>query len=211
MKVISHRGYWERMEEKNSIAAFRRSFELKFGTETDFRDSLGRLVISHDPPLSDALSADDFFRLYKEYSGNLPLALNVKADGLQKMLCEFLDTYKIENYFFFDMSVPDALQYVREGLKVFTRQSELETEPSFYKEAAGVWIDMFFGDWVTEEVIISHVRASKEVCLVSPELHGREHISFWERLSLIDAIMLHDVTICTDHPQEARRYFHEKD
>jgi len=211
MKIISHRGYWKTMEERNSIAAFRRSFKLEFGTETDFRDSLGRLVISHDTPLSDAFPAGDFFRLYREYNGNLPLALNVKADGLQKMFRELLDTHKIRNYFFFDMSVPDALQYLRECLRVFTRQSELETEPSFYKEAAGVWIDMFFGDWVTEEVIISHVRASKEVCLVSPELHGREHISFWERLSRIDVTVLHDVTICTDYPQKARRYFHERD
>lgn len=207
MNIISHRGYWKTEGEKNTVAAFQRSFDLGFGTETDFRDSLGQLVVSHDPPLSGVLSADDFFRLYREYEGEFPLALNVKADGLQKMFGNLLSTYNIKNHFFFDMSVPDALQYIKEGLRVYTRQSEWETQPSFYKEAAGVWIDMFFGDWITEDVIISHTRASKEICLISPEIHGRDHRPFWERLCQMDATILQKVTICTDRPEEAKRSF----
>ena len=50
MIVLSHRGYWKTAVEKNTPTAFKRSFELGFGTETDVRDRNGELVISHDMP-----------------------------------------------------------------------------------------------------------------------------------------------------------------
>jgi nucleoside-diphosphate-sugar epimerase len=48
MNIISHRGFWLKDEEKNTIQAFERSFEFGFGTETDIRDYKGELVISYD-------------------------------------------------------------------------------------------------------------------------------------------------------------------
>jgi len=41
MLVISHRGYWKELAEKNRPIAFERSFALGFGTETDIRDYKG--------------------------------------------------------------------------------------------------------------------------------------------------------------------------
>ena len=38
MQVISHRGYWKAASEKNTQTAFKRSFSLGYGTETDVRD-----------------------------------------------------------------------------------------------------------------------------------------------------------------------------
>ncbi|MFG6652729.1 hypothetical protein ACGYN7_08905 [Campylobacter jejuni] len=38
MKILSHRGYWKNKQEKNSIAAFDRSFLNSYGLETDLRD-----------------------------------------------------------------------------------------------------------------------------------------------------------------------------
>ena len=46
MKIISHRGFWKESKEKNSEAAFKRSFENGFGLETDIRDYNGDLVVS---------------------------------------------------------------------------------------------------------------------------------------------------------------------
>jgi hypothetical protein len=68
------------------LEAFDRSFSLEFGTETDLRDMGGELVISHDPALEGALSAETFFSAYNQSALDLPLALNIKADGLQKLL-----------------------------------------------------------------------------------------------------------------------------
>ena len=50
MIVLSHRGYWKTPAEKNTAAAFRRSFDLGFGTETDVRDRGGELVIATTRP-----------------------------------------------------------------------------------------------------------------------------------------------------------------
>ncbi len=153
MLILSHRGCWKRPNEKNTEAAFVRSFALGFGTETDVRDANGRLVISHDPPALGAnpLPFDAFCRLYKDHGGDaLPLALNVKSDGLQTLLKAALEMHEITNYFVFDMSVPDGLECLRHGLPVFTRRSEYETQPSFYEKAAGVWMDCFHEpDWRT--------------------------------------------------------------
>lgn len=207
MKILSHRGYWKVPSEKNSPIAFSRSFQLNFGTETDLRDLSGSLVVSHDPPLGDILRADSFFRLYKGFPGDLPLALNVKADGLQKMLRAELERHQIDNYFVFDMSVPDALLYAHGGFKMFTRQSELEIEPALYNEAVGVWIDCFFSDWVDEATIEGHLNRGKGVCLVSPDLHKREHRVFWEWLAARQVAQSTELMICTDHPEEAREFF----
>jgi glycerophosphoryl diester phosphodiesterase len=179
MIILSHRGYWNENRSKNSLAAFEHSFDLGFGTETDFRDLDHRLVISHDPPTVNALSAAELFRIIAAKNASLPLAVNVKSDGLQTMLKQTLTAHGIENYFLFDMSIPDALASIRAGLRVFTRHSDVEPVQNFYQEAAGVWMDAFSDDrWITPEAIESHLHSGKEVCLVSPELHGRPHLPF---------------------------------
>jgi hypothetical protein len=209
MHILSHRGYWKSLEEKNTEVAFRRSFELGFGTETDFRDFCGKLVIAHDVATAEAVSAYQFFEIYTQYSSNLPLAINIKSDGLQNLLRETLEKYNITNYFLFDMSVPDALVYIREGgFNVYTRQSEYEKEPSFYRDAKGVWMDMFFSDWIEEEDILRHLESGKEVSIVSPDLHKREPKMFWEKLKKMSAINSEKVSICTDFPENAKQFFY---
>ena len=65
MRIISHRGYWKQEIEKNSDIAFHRSFRLNIGTETDFRDYKGELVISHDVPTEgNFISANEFGTLF---------------------------------------------------------------------------------------------------------------------------------------------------
>ena len=61
IKILSHRGYWKKVEEKNTIQAFENSFSHGFGLETDIRDLNGKLVVSHDIPIEFALSVDELF------------------------------------------------------------------------------------------------------------------------------------------------------
>lgn len=208
MIILSHRGYWNEARPKNSIEAFEVSFDLGFGTETDFRDSQGTLVISHDPAPVGAIPATDFFTALATRDKTLPIAVNIKADGLQKLLKEELAAYGLENYFLFDMSIPDAVVSIRAGLRIFTRQSDVETEPNLYREAAGVWMDSFFDDsWLTPDAISRHLDAGKQVCLVSPELHGRPHLAFWQRLRESSIASHPSLMICSDIPEEALSYF----
>lgn len=41
MQILSHRGYWKNIEEKNSLRSFERSFMNLYGLETDLRDRGG--------------------------------------------------------------------------------------------------------------------------------------------------------------------------
>jgi glycerophosphoryl diester phosphodiesterase len=100
MKILSHRGYWKEVAEKNTIEAMRRSFSLGFGTETDVRDYNGDLVISHDIADENAISFQKFLEIYGEYSKDLPLALNIKSDSLQLKLKEALARNKSRIIFF---------------------------------------------------------------------------------------------------------------
>jgi hypothetical protein len=208
MEIISHRGYWKHDSEKNTVIAFERSFDMGFGTEADFRDFNRSLVISHDPPGFGALSANKFFQSLALRDLSLPVALNVKADGLQGILKDEIDRYGIENYFLFDMAVPDAILSIKKGLRVFTRQSDVEAHPCFYEEAAGVWMDAFKDDkWLTADVIQRHLGSGKQVCVVSPELHGRDHMPFWERMINSTVVNQPGVMLCTDFPEDAKYYF----
>ncbi len=208
MQILSHRGYWKTESEKNRPIAFERSFKLGFGTETDFRDFNGELVISHDIADKTAISAREFFEIYCKYDKRLPLALNIKADGLQIELRNLLVEFGIDNYFVFDMSVPDALHYIKHKIKVFTRKSEFETIPPFLEESEGIWFDEFKSHWINDEVIANYLSDGKKVCIVSPDLHKREHLKEWEDYKNFRG-NTQNLMICTDFPEEAKAFFNE--
>jgi len=207
MIIISHRGYWKTPEEKNCKAAFERSFALGYGTETDIRDRNRDLVIAHDMASEADMPLDEFFTIYKSYHKNLPLALNIKADGLAVKLKEYLEKYDITNYFLFDMSVPDQKVCLDHGLKSYTRVSDLEPVPTCYDRALGVWLDAFYSDWYQPKDIQTFLNDGKPVCLVSSDLHKRDYKSAWRMLK--DNKLHHEaeLTLCTDFPEEASTFF----
>jgi glycerophosphoryl diester phosphodiesterase len=208
MIILSHRGYWKEALEKNQTIAFERSFSLGFGTETDIRDYKGELFISHDIADENCISVKEMLEIYNRYDYTLPLALNIKADGLQVKLKELLEEYKIENYFVFDMSVPDTFGYLKQNIKAFTRESEYEKIPSFYDEACGIWLDEFQGHWITKETIKKHIENNKQICIVSPDLHKREYQKEWQHYKEIEEELgVDNLMICTDYPEEAKEFF----
>lgn len=211
MEVLSHRGFWKTNDEKNTPAAFTRSFTLGFGTETDVRDWDGELVISHDPPTGMPLSFSRFCELYSRDGGGLPLALNIKSDGLASVLRAALETHALHHAFVFDMSVPDTLGYLRAGIPFYTRLSEYEPTPALLESAAGVWVDCFESEWISRENLAALLASGKRVCLVSPELHHRDHLPFWNRLAVwLDIFKQSErdrLMLCTDFPTDARECF----
>jgi hypothetical protein len=211
MLIISHRGVWRDKSEQNTLPAFQRSLEGGFGVETDIRHHAGGLVISHDVPLPGALSVSQLFGDWSANRCQLPLALNIKEDGLHTLLQTELEQCPSLQYFCFDMSVPETLQYARRGLRFFSRWSECEREPVLYDQCAGLWLDMFTSDWVQPEALVRHLECEKELCVVSPELHGRPHDSFWHRLAESGVSQYSKLMLCTDLPREAEVFFHGKD
>lgn len=203
MVIISHRGYWSEVSDKNTEVAFRHSFERNFGTETDVRDCMGELVISHDMPRGGEVLFHSFLSFVGK--NELLLAINIKADGLAESLCETMKNYDKNNWFVFDMSIPDMRSHLAVGNPVFARMSEVEKESTWFEHVAGIWLDSFEGDWYDIELIQGLINKGKRVCVVSPELHGRDHATLWRRLLPIskeDRLIL-----CTDLPEDARIFF----
>lgn len=207
MKILSHRGYWKTDEEKNQPVAFERSFSLNYGTETDIRDYLGNLVISHDIADANAISCNGLFEEYILHNPQLPLALNIKSDGLQLTLKALLTKYNIANYFVFDMSVPDTLGYIKNDIRFFSRISEYEKEPVFYENCAGVWLDAFEGIWYNAALIEQHLNNGKNVAIVSSDLHKRPVADLWQMLKDTNIHKNSQVLLCTDNPEAATVFF----
>ena len=205
MEIISHRGFWNIPEEKNTEQAFIRSFQCGFGIETDIRDLNGHLVISHDIPSAHAMLLKDFCSLpgVKDFT----LALNVKSDGLALTLQKTLREFGINKWFVFDMSVPDTLGHINSGNPFFTRLSDIEHELILLDESEGVWLDAFKSDWYSNDVIQKLLDLGKKVCIVSPELHGRDYTALWEQLISIRTNK--NLILCTDFPLNAKQFFNK--
>ena len=210
MIILAHRGYWKDKSEKNTTIAFKRSFSHGFGVETDVRDYKGNLVVSHDIADSSSLSLDKFFFTYNKYGANLPLALNVKSDGLQEKLKYLIEKYNIKNYFVFDMSIPDTILYLDFGMNALIRRSEYEHELEISSNIHGIWLDQFESDWYDIDLIEGIIKKWKLVCIVSPDLHGRDHKSCWSLLADRSVLSNSKMMICTDYPVQAEEYFNEK-
>lgn len=209
MKILSHRGCWKAEAEKNTEIALNQSFSLGFGTETDVRDFNGRLVISHDIATGTEICFEKFLGLANshDHGGPVTLALNVKADGLASLIGRAIKNYNDLDCFVFDMSVPDMRDYLNQGIPAFTRMSEVEQQPAWLERCEGIWLDSFDSEWFTNSLIHNLLNRQKRVCIVSPELHRRDHLAFWKRIKpLADEPLL---MLCTDFPEQALKFFHK--
>lgn len=199
MQILAHRGYWVKNDEKNTLPAFRRAFRHGLGIETDVRDYKEKLVVSHNVADESCILFEEVLKLYKETGSNSFLAINIKADGIQDLLMKLLTKYNIENYFVFDMSIPEQVVYRKRKFNYFTRLSEYEKEPVLAEEALGIWMDEWEESWITEQVIREYLDKGKYVSIISPEIHGRNRDRLWNIISRIEDDRL---LLCTDVPGE---------
>jgi hypothetical protein len=208
LKIIAHRGFWEEDILPNSYKSFEHAFENGYGIETDFRDFDGALVVSHDPPTkNNYVTADDFFKLASLYP-TLPLAINIKADGLQELVKKYIDQYNLTNYFVFDMSVPDMYKYVVSDITCYARKSEFEMQPAFDNKVGGFWLDAFIEEWYNIGDIEELLNTGKSVAIVSAELHKRDNKNQWDIINTLKGnIGFQNLFLCTDYPNKAKQFF----
>jgi glycerophosphoryl diester phosphodiesterase len=206
MDIIAHRGFWDHPSEKNTPKAFRKAFENDFGVETDFRDSQGQLMISHDIPMSMDSSVSQFIKLYAQNPVAAPIAINIKSDGLQDLIFNLLQEANFRSSFVFDMSVPDMRGYFSKGIPVYSRLSDQET-PAFLDQADGIWFDAFQNELLSVELVEQYLSKSKKITFVSSELHGRNYSDLWKFIRNEKLHQRADISICTDLPGDARQFF----
>lgn len=202
MRILAHRGLWETTGEQNTLAAFARAFDAGFGLETDVRDCRERLVISHNPPTGSEPDFADCLKLLRGRS--LPLAINIKADGLAESLHTLCRQHVIADWFVFDMSVPDMRQQLAAGNPVYARMSEVEKTPPWQDALKGIWLDAFTALWYDAQ-ILAPLLERFPVCVVSQELHGRDNAAQWSMLQPFSGHK--NLLLCTDKPNEAKACF----
>lgn len=203
--MLAHRGLWRDPSERNALAALERATQRGYGVETDVRDCLGKPVIAHDMPAGGETPLPVVLDLCSRTG--VPLALNVKADGMAVTIRDLLKNYPNLDAFCFDMSVPQLFQYQKHEIPTFTRASEFETSPVLYDRAKGVWLDCFLTNWYAPDLIDSFLRDGKKVAIVSSELHRRCHVRLWTALREHGFDGRDDLMLCTDIPDAATEFF----
>ena len=208
IQIIAHRGVWNSPSEQNTMEALCGALKKGFGIELDVRDSHGRLVVAHDVPAGGELEYNSLLDECEKLELPGKLCVNIKADGLAKLLAK---SQRKLDFVYFDMSIPELIQYRKAQLPYLTRVSDVETEIIGLDEAEGLWVDGFSKDWEDFDQVANFLQAQKQVIFVSPELHGRPFESFWSQLSSflseIEPQMKANLGICTDRPAKAEEVF----
>lgn len=204
-QILAHRGLWDSYESQNSIDGITSALKMGFGIETDLRDALGNIVIAHDAPRGNEVR---FLSLlaHLERADLLKgrtLALNVKSDGLLDLQGEGGPNRSKTDYFYFDMSFPQLLQYAKARQPLALRVSEYEEIPNRQFRLLGVpprlWVDGFESDWWLEDKALNDLACAVPITIVSPEIHGRETDGVWNWF--VEHLRRGSpVSICTDRP-----------
>lgn len=191
MKLIAHR----RNTVKELIAT-----PEKYGVEVDIR-SKGNLLIIHHDAFEEGVSFEDWISVYQHGT----LILNVKEEGLEARLISLMRKHGIEDYFFLDQSFPFLVKWAKAGEhRCAMRVSEFETIETALNLAGKVdwiWVDCFTRFPINHVDSLRLKHAGFKLCLVSPELQGRDAET--EIPLLMDLLVELDIqadAVCTKRP-----------
>ena len=164
MKVIAHR----RNTPEQLVAT-----PHAHGIEVDIRSHGDRLIIHHDPFVEGG-SFEDWLSAYEHGT----LILNVKEEGLEARLIDLMKARGIEDFFFLDQSFPFLVKWSRLGeRRCAVRVSEfesVETALSLAGKVDWIWVDCFTRFPLNGAEAARLQAAGFRLCLVSPELQGRD-------------------------------------
>lgn len=202
MKIIPHRGCWNEHLEGNSVEALTEALQVFDGIELDIRDGASDIIIAHDPFTKNNISFNSFLKSLGKKEKAKFIAINVKADGLGNRLIDILNDNEIVNYMCFDLSFPEKIKYEKLGLQIFDRMSDYENYPDM--KAKGFVVDCFENNFDLNQL----QNVSGALFFISPELHGRSYLEFWNELRSSRYNSNHNF-ICTDVPYVIKRMFND--
>ena len=176
------------------------STDPRYGVEVDIRTYNGELIIHHDPFVRGEL----FDKWIEAYRHNL-LILNVKEEGLEDRLISKLKVKGIVDYFFLDQSFPFLVKVSNRGeQRCSVRVSEFEcidTALALAGRVGWVWVDCFSYFPLYEQDASQLKQAGFQICIVSPELQGRDADSEIPLLaSLLQERNIAADAVCTKRP-----------
>ena len=190
MKLISHR--------RNTVSELLAT-DSKYGIEVDIRSKGDRLIIHHDPFVAGE-SFNEWIDAYRHGT----LILNVKEEGLEARLIALMQSKGIADYFFLDQSFPFLVKWSKAGEhRCAVRVSEfesIETALTLAGKVDWVWVDCFTRFPLSEHDARSLKDAGFKLCLVSPELQGRDaNVEIPHLVSLLKERNIAADAVCTKH------------
>lgn len=146
----------------------------EYGVELDLRDDLtGRIYIQHNP-FEPGEDFEDYLKAYHHGT----MILNVKSERIELKILEMLPEYDVRSYFFLDSSFPMIWLLSGRGEKnTALRVSEaegLDTARNMAGKCNWIWVDCFTRLPITKAEERELHGLGYRLCLVSPELQGRE-------------------------------------
>ncbi|HLD72418.1 MAG TPA: hypothetical protein VJA23_02435 [Candidatus Nanoarchaeia archaeon] len=165
MLIINH--------QINSIGQLQNT-PKKFGVEVDLRAYNNRIILNHEP----FLEGEDFEEFLKHYH-HAYLILNIKCEGIERLVIGLMDKFRIRDYFLLDVTPPFIFKLVNQGIsKIAVRFSEMESiETCLNLKGKLEWV---FVDNLThlpvEHDAFKTLRKYFKLCIVSPELLNRNEI-----------------------------------
>lgn len=186
MEFITHR--------INTIKELKK-LSIDFGVELDLRDYGNRLILQHDP----FVNGEDFEDYLKHYNHGT-MILNIKSERIEYRVLELIKKYKIKKYFFLDSSFPMIYQLSKNGENnIALRFSEFEGVDTILKmknKVKWIWVDCFT-KLPIDTMIFNKIKSQGyKICLVSPELQGRNEDILPYKKKLLEHNIYFDA-ICT--------------
>jgi hypothetical protein len=156
----------------NAIEALKK-VNARFGVEVDLRSWGNDLILHHDPWVRG-----EFFSLWLDHFHHKTLILNVKEEGLEERILSELKIRNITDFFFLDQSFPFLIKTAMRGEKrCAVRVSEyesLQTALNLAGQIEWVWVDGFTRFPLSGSEAEKLTKMGLKLCLVSPELQGRD-------------------------------------
>src|SRR5687768_3098231 len=125
-----------------NTAAALREVPAEYGIELDLRDSGDRLIVYHEA-FGDG---EDFEELMKEYKHAFLIA-DVKCEGVEQRVLDILNSFRVVDFFFLDLSFPAIIKLVKKGeSRIAMRMSEYEPAEAALAmkgKVDWVWVDCF--------------------------------------------------------------------
>ncbi|MBI2145827.1 hypothetical protein HYU22_00625 [Candidatus Woesearchaeota archaeon] len=155
----------------------------EFGVEIDLRPEGNRIILHHDP----FVPGTDFEEWLKHYHHAF-LILDIKSEGIEKYVIELMKKHHFTDYFLLDVTPPFLTKLAKEGVQnLSARFSTFESIKTGikYGRAFPGQIPWIFIDVMGKKKEITELPLDKrtysflksqgyKLCLVSPELLGRE-------------------------------------
>ena len=184
------------------------------GIELDIRYHENQLVLHHDPFRHHEEPAPIAFEEFlKSWQHQGTMILNIKTEGVEQECLRLMEKYKIQNWFFLDLSMPyfalyaehaankTFLNFSPDNLAVrFSEREALEYALGFKGKARWVWVDCFTHMPLTAENARALKTAGFQICLVSPELQKHDISRISEFKQQLQKDQIHIDAVCTKHP-----------